>query len=97
MGGMLGIDVSLENLFGTASRNDFRLYSESQGRVVVTVAPECKDRRLYFKRKSGSSVRKSCNKIWNIWKIRYSKEVYWKKSLCDYCALTIYATQQFEK
>jgi len=44
MGGILGIDVSLENLPGTASRDDFRLYSESQGRIVVTVAPEYKDR-----------------------------------------------------
>jgi len=44
MGGMLGVDVSLENLPGTASRDDFRLYSESQGRIVVTVAPEYKDK-----------------------------------------------------
>ena len=44
MGGMLGMDISLENLPGTASRDDFKLYSESQGRVVVTVAPEYRDR-----------------------------------------------------
>ncbi len=43
MGGMLGIDVSLEHLPGTASRDDFTLYSESQGRIVVTVSPQYKN------------------------------------------------------
>ena len=44
MGGMLGVDISLKNLPGTASRDDFRLYSESQGRILVTVAPGYKDK-----------------------------------------------------
>ena len=44
MGGMLGVDVSLENLPGTASRNDCKLYSESQGRILVTIAPQNKER-----------------------------------------------------
>ncbi len=44
MAGMLGVDVSLKNLPGTASRDDFRLYSESQGRIVVTIAPEYSER-----------------------------------------------------
>lgn len=43
IGGRLGMNVSLENLLGTASRDDFRLYSQSQGRIVVTVAPQHKD------------------------------------------------------
>src|SRR3989344_2824116 len=43
MGGMLGLEVSLQNLPGTASRDDFMLYSESQGRVLVTVAPGSKE------------------------------------------------------
>ncbi len=43
MGGGLGMNVSLENLPGTAPRDDFRLYSESQGRIIVTVAPQYKD------------------------------------------------------
>jgi len=42
MGGKLGMDISLENLPGDASRDDFALYSESQGRIVVTIAPEDK-------------------------------------------------------
>lgn len=40
LGGMLGIDVCLENLPGTVSRDDFALYSESQGRIVVTIHPD---------------------------------------------------------
>ena len=44
MGGLLGMDVSLEKLPGAVSRDDFALYSESQGRVVVTVAPQYQER-----------------------------------------------------
>ncbi len=40
VGGGLGMTVSLENLTGEFSRTDNALYSESQGRMVVTVAPE---------------------------------------------------------
>lgn len=39
MGGMLGLDIDLSNLPGKVSRNDYALYSESQGRIVVTIAP----------------------------------------------------------
>lgn len=42
IGGMLGLNVSLENIPGAVSRNDFALYSESQGRILVTVAKENK-------------------------------------------------------
>lgn len=42
MAGMLGIDVSLEKLKGTALRDDFILFSESQGRILITVAPKNK-------------------------------------------------------
>ena len=44
MGGKMGMDVTLEDLSGEATRDDFALYSESQGRFVVTVAPEDKDK-----------------------------------------------------
>jgi len=44
IGGELGMDISLENLPGTVSRDDFALYAESQGRIVVTIAPENKAR-----------------------------------------------------
>ncbi|MCH7663175.1 MAG: phosphoribosylformylglycinamidine synthase [Chloroflexi bacterium] len=45
MGGRLGMDVSLEELPGEELpvdelRDDFSLYSESQGRLIVTVNPE---------------------------------------------------------
>ena len=43
MGGKLGMHISLENIEGGVSRDDFALYSESQGRIVVTVAAEYKD------------------------------------------------------
>lgn len=42
IGGMLGLDISLQNLPGKISRDDFVLYSESQGRILITIAPENK-------------------------------------------------------
>ena len=44
MGGRLGLDISLENMPGTYSRDDFALYSESQGRIVVTINSEYQKR-----------------------------------------------------
>lgn len=38
VGGMLGINVDLKKLAGTASNIDAKLFSESQGRIVVSVA-----------------------------------------------------------
>lgn len=43
IGGQLGINVSLKNMVGDISRNDFSLYSESQGRILVTIAKENKE------------------------------------------------------
>lgn len=40
MAGMLGIDISLEDLPGSVIRDEFALFSESQGRILVTVSPE---------------------------------------------------------
>ncbi len=40
MGGMLGMTVSLTRLRDNTMRDDYALYSESQGRFVVTVNPE---------------------------------------------------------
>ncbi len=42
IGGQLGLSVSLQNLPGQISRDDFALYSESQGRILVTIAKEKK-------------------------------------------------------
>ncbi|HEU0085820.1 MAG TPA: AIR synthase-related protein [Candidatus Paceibacterota bacterium] len=39
VGGMLGCNVSLENLHGHASSIDSKLFSESQGRILVSIAP----------------------------------------------------------
>ena len=44
MGGMLGIEISLKNIGGKVSRNDFALFSESQGRILVTIDPKNQDR-----------------------------------------------------
>jgi len=42
MGGMLGLDISLKNLSGTVNRDDFALFSESQGRILVSINPQNK-------------------------------------------------------
>ncbi len=42
LGGMLGITVDLKLIPGNVKRDDSVLYSESQGRILVTVAPENK-------------------------------------------------------
>jgi len=43
IGGMLGLNISLKNIPGQINRDDFALYSESQGRIVVTIAKENKE------------------------------------------------------
>lgn len=40
LGGKWGMQISLNNLPGNVTRDDFALFSESQGRIVVTVAPK---------------------------------------------------------
>jgi phosphoribosylformylglycinamidine synthase len=42
IGGKFGLEISLEKLNGNVSRNDFALYSESQGRILVSIAKENK-------------------------------------------------------
>lgn len=54
MAGMLGIDVSLKNLTGNFSRLDFALFSESQGRIIVTVS--AKNKNLFEKLMKGNAV-----------------------------------------
>jgi len=43
IGGMLGLEISLKNLPGKTTSDTEALFSESQGRVVVTIAPENKN------------------------------------------------------
>ena len=40
--GQLGAEINLKNLPGNAKRNDSILFSESQGRILVSVRPEAK-------------------------------------------------------
>lgn len=40
VGGMLGCNVSLKNLIGGAKDQDAKLFSESQGRILVSVSPK---------------------------------------------------------
>ena len=40
IGGMLGCDVSVKSLTGSASSIDAKLFSESQGRIIVSVSPK---------------------------------------------------------
>lgn len=42
IGGMLGINISLNKLPGNVKRDDFALYSESQGRILVSIDPKNK-------------------------------------------------------
>jgi len=42
--GQLGMDIELEKIPNYCPRGDFTLYSESQGRLIVTIAPENKGR-----------------------------------------------------
>ena len=50
MGGLLGVNINLKNLPGQFSRNDFSLFSESQGRFLVTISPQNKSKfREYLK------------------------------------------------
>lgn len=44
LAGMLGMEINLESVPASVSRNDFILFSESQGRIVVTIAPQNKER-----------------------------------------------------
>lgn len=55
LAGKLGIEVSLDNLPGQVSRNDFALFSESQGRILVTINP--KNKKLFEKIMKGNQLK----------------------------------------
>ncbi len=40
IGGMMGVDISLKNISQIIKRDDFILFSESQGRILVSVNPQ---------------------------------------------------------
>jgi len=56
MGGKLGLEASLTELPKDCSRDDFALFSESHGRIVVTVAPQYK--KAFEKIMKGNSFAK---------------------------------------
>lgn len=62
IGGKLGATVTLKNLPGQTTRNDFALYSESQGRILVTIAKENKET---FEKIMNGNVIKQIGKITN--------------------------------
>ena len=55
LAGKLGVEVSLVKLPGQVSRNDFALFSESQGRFLVTVNP--KNKKLFEKIMKGNPIK----------------------------------------
>jgi phosphoribosylformylglycinamidine synthase len=54
MGGMLGMDVDLNAVRGAYGRKDFDLFSQSAGRLVVSVNPRYQER--FEKAMSGNTV-----------------------------------------
>ncbi|MDO8639716.1 MAG: phosphoribosylformylglycinamidine synthase subunit PurL [bacterium] len=53
MGGMLGIDVSLEKISEKINRDDFVFFSESQGRIIATINPV--NKKMFEKIMKGNS------------------------------------------
>ena len=51
--GQVGMDIELEKVPSDYIRDDFTLYSESQGRLVVTVNPDNRER---FERAMGQNM-----------------------------------------
>jgi len=44
MGGKLGVQIKLKSVSGNVLRNDYLLYSESQGRILVSIDPKNKNK-----------------------------------------------------
>ncbi len=55
MGGLLGLDINLELISGNFTRDDFVLFSESQGRIIVTINPQ--NQKRFEKILRGTSFR----------------------------------------
>ncbi|OGG21663.1 phosphoribosylformylglycinamidine synthase [Candidatus Gottesmanbacteria bacterium RIFCSPHIGHO2_02_FULL_40_13] len=52
--GCLGLDIRLDNLPGLVTRDDFALFSESQGRILVTISP--KNKNIFEKLMKGNKI-----------------------------------------
>ncbi len=55
LAGKLGVEVSLDKLPGQVSRNDFALFSESQGRILATINPQ--NKREFGKIMKGNPIK----------------------------------------
>ena len=55
LSGKLGIKVTLDKLPGKITRNDFTLFSESQGRILITINP--KNKREFEKIMKGNPIK----------------------------------------
>jgi len=62
MAGNLGMDVSLAHLPGKISRDEIALFSESQGRIVASVAPENKNKFEKVLKKNSFALMGKVNK-----------------------------------
>jgi phosphoribosylformylglycinamidine synthase len=56
VGGMLGCNISIKNLMGNAKETDIKLFSESQGRILVSVSP--KNIKVFEKIMTGNAITK---------------------------------------
>ena len=54
IGGGLGLDLRLNNLPGLVHRNDLALFSETQGRIIVTISP--KNKNIFEKLMKGNNI-----------------------------------------
>ena len=55
LSGQLGIKISLNNISVQVSRNDFALFSESQGRILITINP--KNKKEFEKTMKGNQIK----------------------------------------
>lgn len=59
MSGWLGVEISLKNISGRTRRDDFTLFSESQGRILLTIDPKNKSKfEQIMKRKAFAQIGK---------------------------------------
>ena len=58
--GQLGVEISLKKLPGKADRDDIRLFAESQGRIIVSIAP---DKQIIFEKTMNGTVFTKIGKV----------------------------------
>ncbi len=58
--GQLGVEISLKKLPGKADRDDVRLFAESQGRIIISIAP---DKQIIFEKTMNGTVFTKIGKV----------------------------------